>query len=179
MPRKSSRNTTAIPLYSEVSRTDEAIKSTRSRPPPKDRRSVAEEQVAAKEAPEAGMGKVVSPQRRKKREVTTKTNPTKPTETMAVRKSPRKSGVTKELESSLETVSREASPVESKKPGAKRKVEIGEVHETEDKKVKKRKTKGDKENESSPPATRTSIQTLKRAMYIGAHVSSAGGKYHM
>ncbi|KAL1870476.1 DNA-(apurinic or apyrimidinic site) lyase [Diaporthe australafricana] len=41
---------------------------------------------------------------------------------------------------------------------------------------KKRKTKKDKEAEAMPLAERTTVGSLKRAMYIGAHVSGAGGR---
>ncbi|KAI7781157.1 dna-(apurinic or apyrimidinic site) lyase 1 [Diaporthe eres] len=40
---------------------------------------------------------------------------------------------------------------------------------------KKRKTKKEKEAEAMPLAARTAVSSLKRAMYIGAHVSGAGG----
>jgi AP endonuclease-1 len=61
---------------------------------------------------------------------------------------------------------------------AKRKAEVDEVEQEVDvKKVKKRKTKEEKAAEAMPLAARTPIQTLKKAMYIGAHVSGAGGKY--
>ena len=43
--------------------------------------------------------------------------------------------------------------------------------------TKKRKTKEEKEAESIPLATRTSIELLKKGMYIGAHVSGAGGAF--
>jgi AP endonuclease-1 len=174
MPRRSRRNATTVLSYSEVSRTNNIIRPTRSRPSPqKGRKSVAEEQLAVKEAPKAGMGKIASSQRQKKRGATAENN-----STMIAVKSPWKSKITKELEGSRAIISRtgnkKASLVRSKMPGAKRKVEIEEVSETEDKKVKKQKTK---ESESLPLATRTPIQALKRAMYIGAHVSGAGGKY--
>ncbi len=39
---------------------------------------------------------------------------------------------------------------------------------------KKRKTKG-KDEDSMPLAERTAVTSLKKAMYIGAHVSAAGG----
>ncbi|CAM6109391.1 unnamed protein product [Calypogeia fissa] len=42
----------------------------------------------------------------------------------------------------------------------------------------KRKTKEEKEAEAMPLAARTSVETLKRAMYIGAHVSGAGGVHN-
>lgn len=41
--------------------------------------------------------------------------------------------------------------------------------------AKKRKTKAAKEDEKMPLAARTVIASMKRAMYIGAHVSGAGG----
>jgi hypothetical protein len=72
------------------------------------------------------------------------------------------------------------------KPAAKRKVkdedededdEEERVIEKPEKKVaKKRKTKEDKETDTMPLAARTAIATLKKKMYIGAHISSAGGK---
>lgn len=40
---------------------------------------------------------------------------------------------------------------------------------------KKRKTKKDKEKDMAPLAERTAVSSLKKAMYIGAHVSGAGG----
>ena len=43
---------------------------------------------------------------------------------------------------------------------------------------KKRKTKEEKEAEDMPLAARTAVQSLKRALYIGAHVSGAGGMYN-
>lgn len=46
---------------------------------------------------------------------------------------------------------------------------------TEKKVSTARKTKAEKEAEAMPFAPRTAIQGLKRAMYIGAHVSAAGG----
>jgi hypothetical protein len=61
---------------------------------------------------------------------------------------------------------------------AKRKVEIDEEvdQEADDRKRVKRKRKTEKEAEAMPLAARTSIQTLKKAMYIGAHISGAGCK---
>ncbi|OBT61689.1 hypothetical protein VE03_09401 [Pseudogymnoascus sp. 23342-1-I1] len=41
--------------------------------------------------------------------------------------------------------------------------------------VKKRKTKEEAENDGMPLAARTAVATLKRKMYIGAHISAAGG----
>lgn len=66
-----------------------------------------------------------------------------------------------------------------KGPGGKRqKVEVdensdGEIEGKKDK--KKRKTKEEKESEAMPLAARTAVGSLKKAMYIGAHVSGAGG----
>ena len=40
--------------------------------------------------------------------------------------------------------------------------------------VKKRKVKG-KEEVNMPPPARTAVESLKKAMHIGAHVSAAGG----
>jgi AP endonuclease-1 len=92
--------------------------------------------------------------------------------------------VEEQLEAERETVgdhtASENSPVKSQKSSTKRKVEVEKVRdETDDKKVKKRKTKEEKESEEMPLAVRTPIETLKRAMYIGAHVSGAGGKHHV
>lgn len=59
----------------------------------------------------------------------------------------------------------------------------GEEADEEEEKAKptpkKRKTKKEKEDEAMPLAKRTVVSTLKRPMYIGAHVSGAGGKTHM
>lgn len=43
--------------------------------------------------------------------------------------------------------------------------------------AKKRKTKKDKVDEMPPLAARTAVSSLKKAMYIGAHVSGAGGRH--
>jgi len=66
-----------------------------------------------------------------------------------------------------------------KRAKTKRKAEIDENPDQEhnSKNIKrKRKTKEEKETEAMPLAARTPIQSLKRAIYIGAHVSGAGGK---
>ncbi|KAG9241638.1 DNA lyase [Calycina marina] len=58
----------------------------------------------------------------------------------------------------------------------KRKSNAGDGDEEKTKKQpKKRKTKEEKETESMPLATRTAVETLKKAMHLGAHVSGAGG----
>ncbi|KAF9879193.1 hypothetical protein CkaCkLH20_03426 [Colletotrichum karsti] len=71
------------------------------------------------------------------------------------------------------------------KPAPKRKVESDDEHEEcgscaeeEEKPAKKRKTaaKGKaKKEDDMPIADRTAVSSLKKAMYIGAHVSGAGG----
>ncbi|GKT55236.1 DNA-(apurinic or apyrimidinic site) lyase [Colletotrichum tofieldiae] len=74
----------------------------------------------------------------------------------------------------------------SKKPDAKRKAASDDEHEScgscaeeeEEKPAKKRKTaaKGKaKKEDDMPLADRTAVSSLKKAMYIGAHVSGAGG----
>lgn len=54
-------------------------------------------------------------------------------------------------------------------------VDPAEEKETKKPAPKKRKTKV-KEEDAMPLAARTAIGSLKRAMYIGAHVSGAGGE---
>ena len=99
------------------------------------------------------------------------------------------------------------SPTTSRAAGAKRKVKHEEDEEVEveacdscaegegedededeEKPVKRRKTaapkaskasKASKADDMAPLATRTVVSTLKRAMYIGAHVSGAGGKHSL
>ncbi|PNY24456.1 DNA-(Apurinic or apyrimidinic site) lyase [Tolypocladium capitatum] len=44
--------------------------------------------------------------------------------------------------------------------------------------AKKRKTKAAKDADSMPLAERTAVSSLKKAMYIGAHVSAAGGVHN-
>ena len=52
-----------------------------------------------------------------------------------------------------------------------------EEEEGEEKKpAKKRKTKAADKGTTMPHAARTAVSSLKRAMYIGAHVSAAGGQ---
>lgn len=61
----------------------------------------------------------------------------------------------------------------------KRKAEPEEeaVHQTEaTKPIKKRKTNRKTEDTSMPLAQRTSVPSLTKAMYLGAHVSAAGGE---
>jgi AP endonuclease-1 len=73
----------------------------------------------------------------------------------------------------------EAQIPKQKKASSKRKAKTEEEDDddTEEKKVpKKRKTKEEKEAEAMPLAARTLIGSLKKAIHIGAHVSSAGGE---
>ncbi|KAJ4421995.1 DNA-(apurinic or apyrimidinic site) lyase [Gnomoniopsis sp. IMI 355080] len=51
----------------------------------------------------------------------------------------------------------------------------GEDAKEEEPAPKKRKSKKDKEDDMAPLAARTAVSSLKKAMYIGAHVSGAGG----
>jgi AP endonuclease-1 len=57
-----------------------------------------------------------------------------------------------------------------------KKEEEDEVREVV-KPAKKRKTKAKEEENGMPLAERTAVASLKKAMYIGAHVSAAGGQY--
>ncbi|KAK1996363.1 AP endonuclease [Colletotrichum falcatum] len=74
----------------------------------------------------------------------------------------------------------------SKKPAPKRKAASDDEHEScgscaeeeEEKPAKKRKTAARgkaKKEDDMPLADRTAVSSLKKAMYIGAHVSGAGG----
>ncbi|TVY82982.1 DNA-(apurinic or apyrimidinic site) lyase [Lachnellula suecica] len=78
-----------------------------------------------------------------------------------------------------ETVVKEEDTTKPKKAPAKRKIKAEDGEEDEgadDTKVKKkRKTKEEKEAEAMPLAPRTAVDTLKKLMHIGAHVSGAGG----
>ncbi|KAI9739901.1 MAG: hypothetical protein M1818_004957 [Claussenomyces sp. TS43310] len=67
------------------------------------------------------------------------------------------------------------------KKSTKRKLEVNKTDylaDAEKKAKKPRKTKEEKEAEAMPLAARTAVQGLKRAMYIGAHVSAAGGVHN-
>lgn len=81
----------------------------------------------------------------------------------------------------------EKKPIaKTKKAPAKRKVKEEDEDEDEGdekahavaapKVVKKRRTTTKKEDDATPLAERTDVPLLKKAMYIGAHVSAAGGK---
>lgn len=75
---------------------------------------------------------------------------------------------------------RKAAPVkkeeEEEELGCDSHAENADEEEGDKPQPKKRKTKKEKEDEAMPLAERTAIASLKRAMYIGAHVSGAGGK---
>jgi AP endonuclease 1 len=101
-----------------------------------------------------------------------------------VEMSPKKRRIKTEAETSDADIKRLISADSGESPKrlrakAKRKAEVHEEvdQEVEGKKVKKKRKTKEKEVEAMPLAPRTSIQTLKRAIYIGAHVSGAGGKY--
>ncbi|PSR80807.1 xylose isomerase-like protein [Coniella lustricola] len=88
-----------------------------------------------------------------------------------------------------------AAPVEAAAPARKRKRVAGPKAKDEDEEhkcdshdegeepqevktkaaPKKRKTQKEKEDDAVPLAERTAVGSLKKAMYIGAHVSAAGG----
>ncbi|KDN65484.1 putative apurinic endonuclease [Colletotrichum sublineola] len=82
-------------------------------------------------------------------------------------------------------VATNAKTITSKKPAPKRKAASEDEHEScgscaeeEEKPAKKRKpaAKGKaKKEDDMPLADRTAVSSLKKAMYIGAHVSGAGG----
>lgn len=66
--------------------------------------------------------------------------------------------------------------ISKRKSAASFEVELdGSTEEPKKPAAKKRKTKAEKEDEKMPLAARTVISSMKRAMYIGAHVSGAGG----
>lgn len=62
------------------------------------------------------------------------------------------------------------------KPAPKRKAEPEPASAPPPKAVKKRKTKA-KGEDAAPLAERTAVSSLKKPMYIGAHVSAAGGTH--
>lgn len=107
-------------------------------------------------------------------------------ETVAVSKvetSPKKRKIKKEVDATdidnKKSVAADSTQ-SPKKAKVKRKAESDEEanQELDSKKLKKkRKTKEEKEAEAMPLAARTSIQSLKKSIYIGAHVSGAGGKH--
>ena len=84
--------------------------------------------------------------------------------------------------STTKSVSVTETKVALKKPAPKKRqsrdeddFECDSHHEDEDKKpAKRRKTAGKKQANMVPPS-RTAVGSLKKAMYIGAHVSAAGG----
>lgn len=86
----------------------------------------------------------------------------------------------------INRVKAKAPPKEAQKPKQrprKRTASAGDdLHPDENranKIAKKRKTKEEKNTEAMPLAVRTTVTSLKHAMHIGAHVSAAGGKYHI
>lgn len=69
------------------------------------------------------------------------------------------------------------------KPAPKRKAESDDAAELQPKvaasQPKKRKTEKAKDEDTMPLADRTAVSSLKKAMFIGAHVSAAGGMLPM
>jgi len=57
--------------------------------------------------------------------------------------------------------------------------DVKEEAEADEKPAKKRRTKKIKDEDMSPLAARTAISALKKAVYIGAHVSGAGGRFSL
>lgn len=115
--------------------------------------------------------------------VTNARSPAKPS-----RKKAKKEESEAELEIPIEPIKRKINSVKGKatlealangqKPSVKRKAK-GEPDDenggNETKTKKKRMTKEEKEAEAMPILPRTAVSALKKAMYIGAHVSGAGG----
>jgi len=151
MSRRSSRKS-AIPSYTETSDNDveNAAPELITKPSPRKRASKKE---LAEKAP-------VDTKAEEKESVKVKATPRK------------RKGDTEEVEA-------EVGVAKKGKAGAKRKVkeEEGDVveEEGETKVTKKRKTKEEKEKEAMPLAARTVVAGLKRKMFIGAHISAAGG----
>jgi AP endonuclease-1 len=188
MSRRSSRKVASLPSYTEVDENIEQVATIelQESSPRKRRKVVVEEQVEV-------TARAITTTKRKadsKKQINTAEtighSISEVAETVVKSKaSPKRRKIkTEELETSI-TVEAQAvdDTIVVKKVKGKRKVKVEEeaeeeLREDEDtKKVKKkRKTKEEKEAEAMPLAGRTSVQTLKRAMYIGAHVSGAGGK---
>ncbi|KAH8814919.1 xylose isomerase-like protein [Xylogone sp. PMI_703] len=108
--------------------------------------------------------------------------------TIVPKKTPRKTKVKVEEEQEdkaevkLEVAVKEEPLEEVKQSRTKRKtkVEVADEDKLEDNKKpkKKRKTKEEKEAETMPLAVRTLIKSLRKPMYIGAHISAAGGVHN-
>jgi AP endonuclease 1 len=183
MSRRSSREVNTVPSYTEVDEVpkSEAVEKVKKRSPNKKaREAVNEEQVEI-----AAESVKSEPFQIKQTDKADTVDCTVEAVTVAkVETSPKKRRIKTEAERSdgdikrlISTASGESPKVKAK---SKRKIEVDEgvEQEVDIKKVKKkRKTKEEKEAEAMPLAARTSIQTLKKAMYIGAHVSGAGGKH--
>jgi AP endonuclease-1 len=177
MSRRSGRKVDIVPSDPKVdvvSKPAAAEKVGKKSPRKKDRTPVNEERVVITAT--SVKSEVVQAKRAENSEATNSV-----TETLVVieaDKSPGKRRIKNEgIKNHISTESRESPTKVKAKP--KREAEIGGEgdEEVDVQKIKKRrKTKEEKEAEAMPLATRTSVQTLKRAMYIGAHVSGAGGK---
>ncbi|ELR03378.1 hypothetical protein GMDG_06119 [Pseudogymnoascus destructans 20631-21] len=91
-------------------------------------------------------------------------------------------GKTEAAKTSKPTALKRKQEAEISPPPTKRKIKDEDsddekkiVEKPAKKAVKKRKTKEETENDAMPVAARTAVTTLKRKMYIGAHISAAGG----
>jgi len=71
----------------------------------------------------------------------------------------------------------QTSPKQAQKKRKAKTENLDDEEERLKKAPKKRKTKEEKEAEAMPVASRTAVAGLKKAMYIGAHVSGGGGKH--
>lgn len=97
------------------------------------------------------------------------------------RASPRKKAAVNynESETNGRATTKEAAASKKSAPG-KRKLDSAEENGAESTATKgaakKRKTGKTKEEDAMPIAERTAISALKKPMYIGAHVSAAGGQ---
>jgi AP endonuclease-1 len=100
-----------------------------------------------------------------------------------------KKRVKRQVEEAEEIIGNGTSATPSRKIRVKKEVEedeevqdtqvIADGSEVAVKKVqRKRKTKEEKEAEAMPLAARTAVNTLKKAMYLGAHISAAGGVHN-
>ena len=206
MSRRSSRKVTSLPSYAEIDQNIDILSAAKveETTPKKGRKVVIEEQIEATQSIKAAASKLTTPTRKSKTDKVDDFVVEAVGTDVKVKKSPAKRKINSEEPKPCSKDAAGAEPTEvisPKKTKAKRKFEIEgeieqesddkklkkkakqiveeekEVEEADTKKIKKRKTKEEKEAEAMPLAARTSIQTLKRAMYIGAHVSGAGGKY--
>ncbi|RFU31316.1 hypothetical protein B7463_g5032, partial [Scytalidium lignicola] len=137
------------------------------------------------------MGKAVATLKKKSQQRVVEKRAVEEKEVLTPKKSPkgRKAKVEDvqedKVEVKLEVAVAEESPKGIKKPRGKRKTKAETTEDdndqedlVDDKPKKKRKTKEEKEAEAMPLAVRTLIKSLKKPMYIGAHISAAGGVHN-